>query len=436
MADPIIDLQTTVSDKAPARASFGVPLIAGKHTRFPELIREYSEASDMLVDGFTTSDPEYQMALVLKAQLPTVNRFKVGRLVQTTWSPVVHLTPTNATAGLVYSGVLNGEDIPVTVAPSDTAALIVDKVVLAATGIPGATVTDGTTHAIVTGSTDTILSLANLSEYYTVQDQTTITGANLQADLTAINNEDSDWYGLILTINSAQVITAAAAWVEANKKIYAPMSADSGVVNPSVTNDILSSLVAMGYERTALIYHPDIGGSQWANAAWMAVNCARDPGSYTPAFKELKGIRTANLRQSAITALQAKNGTRYTREYGLNMTYEGKTPSGRYWDVVRFLDWLDYTIKADIIAYLANNDVVPFSSKGIAASKGVIEVSLKKGVTAGGLDGVDQPPVVYVPEFSETTVGDRAGRILPNISWTGRLTGALHGFIIRGNVSV
>lgn len=436
MADPIVKLNITVSDKAPAVPSFGVPLIAGKHTRFPELVREYSEASDMLTDGFTTSDPEYQMALVLKAQLPTVNRFKVGRLVQTTWSPVVHLTPTNATAGLVYSGVLNSEDIPVTVAPSDTEALIVDKVVLAASGIPGATVTDGTTHAIVTGSTDKILSLANLSEYYTVLDATTINSANLQADLTAINNENSDWYGLILTINSAAAITAAAAWVEANKKIYAPMSADSGVINPSVTNDILSSLVALGYERTALIYHPDIGGSQWANAAWMAVNCARDPGSYTPAFKELKSIRTANLKQSAITALQAKNGTRYTREYGINMTYEGKTPSGRYWDVVRFLDWMDYTIKADYHAFFANNDVVPFGSKGLTLAKGVLDVALKKGVTAGGFDGVDSPPLVFMPAFADTTVGERASRVLKNVSFTARGSGALHGLEIQGNVSV
>lgn len=438
MADPIIDLQTTVSDKAPARASFGIPLILGRHTRFPNRIREYAEASDMLTDGFDPeADPEYQMALVLKAQVPAPAKFKVGRLLTTAaWTHTVVVTPTNITEGLVYEGTIDGEDVSITVGAASSVALICDALVIAATGITGVTATDNTTHVTFTGTAGKVIAFANMSEYYTLEDTTTVTGANVQTDLTAINNEDSDWYGVATTLNSAQMIAAVSAWVQANKKFHAPMTSDSEVINPSITDDIASSQLALSYDRTAMIWHPDIGGSQWANAAWLAVNLVLDAGSYTPAFKELKSVRTANLKQSAITALQAKNVTRYMREYGLNITYEGKTPSGRFADVVRFLDWLDFTIKADLYAYKANNLKVFYTNRGITSIKGVIEGSLKKGVIAGGLDGEDVPPVVTVPALSETSVGDRAARILRNISWTGRLTGALHGLVIRGNVSV
>lgn len=435
MADPIIDLQTVVSDKAPAKANFGVPLILGKHTRFPQRIREFAEASDMLTAGFQTTDDEYQGALVLKAQVPSPARFKVGRLLLTTWTHTVLVTPTNTTAGLVYEGTINGEDVSVTVAPSDTVALICDKLVAAATGIPGVTATDSTTHVTFTGATDKIVAFANMSPYYTIEDTTTINSGNMQADLAAINSENSDWYGVGTTVNSAQAHTAVSAWVQANKKFTTPMTSDSKVIDPGVTNDIASVQLGLSYDRTAMIWHPDIGGTQWANFAWLAVNLSPDPGSYTPAFKELRNVRTANLSQAAVTALQAKNVTRYQREYEQNITYEGKTPSGRFADVVRFLDWQDYVIKANYYAWQANALKRGFSNKDLASLRGNIEVSLKQGVTAGGWTP-DVAIVVNTPTLSETLPGDRANRVVKTVNWTAQLGGAQHAVVVRGSVSV
>lgn len=436
MADPIIDLQIVVSDKAPERDNFGIPLIAGWHTRFPDRVREYAQAKDMLTDGFTTADPEYQMALVLKAQNPAVRRFKVGRLALATFTHTVTLTPLNTTAGLVYPGEINGEDVSVTVAPSDTVALICDKLVIAATGIPGVTATDNTTHVTITGAAGKIVSFANMSEFCKVEDTTVVNAANLQADLNAILDEDRNWYGLALTINSADAIKAAALWTEANGKIFCPMTSDTEVTDAGVTDCIASQLVTLAYTRTALIYHPDIGGSQWANAAWLAINLAPDPGSYTPAFKQLTGVRTAPLRQGAKSALGAKRVTRYTVEYGYNVTYEGKTPSGRFFDVTRFIDWQSYTIEADAFALKVNHAKLGFTTPTTASVKGCVEGSLLKGIRAGGIDGVDTPPVVTVTPIRETTTADRANRIYDGVEFDFRLTGAMHGLRIRGNVSV
>lgn len=431
----IIDLQITVGDKAPEQANFGIPLIAGFHTRFPERVRTYAQAKDMKVDGFLETDAEYQAALVLKSQVPAPPLFKIGRLALATFTHTVTLAPANITEGLNYTGEINGEDASFSVPASASVALNCDALVLAATGIAGATATDNTTHVTVTGAANKVVSFANLSKHYVVEDTTVVNAANLQADLNAILEDDSSWYGLALTINSKQAIDAATAWVEANHKVMAEVSADSKVINPGVTNDVASGLVALSYTRNAGIYHPDIGGSQWANVAYLAVNLSPDPGSYTPAFKSLVGVRTVDLSAAARQALEAKNWSRYSREYGQNIIFEGKTPSGRFFDVVRFLDWLEFTIKADLHALLANNPKLGYDSKGIAAVKGCIEGSLRKGITIGGLDGVDTPPEVTVPALSATSAGDRAARLLRGISFTGRLTGALHSFIIRGDVS-
>lgn len=435
MADPIIKLNITVSNKAPEKPNFGVPLIAGYHTRFPDRVREYAKADDMLDDGFTTFDPEYQMALIIKQARPAPPTFKVGRLQAATWTHTVHLTPTLTTTSLVYGGEINGEDASVTVDASDTVALVVDKIVTAATGIAGVTATDGTTHAVLTGASNKLLSFKGLSEHYEVADVTTVNGANLQADLNEILDEDPAWYELLLTINTEDAILAAAAWTEANGKTFVYQTADTGVLDVGVTNDVASQLVALSYTRTAGIWHRDIGGSEWANAAFGAVNLNQDPGSYTPAFKELPGVSVDKLRAGAISGLEAKRVTRYTREYGINSTYEGKTPSGQFFDDTRFLDWLQYTIEADQFALRANAKKVPFSSIGIANAKGTLEISLKKGVIAGGLDGVDAPPEVTATALADTAVVDRTNRRYRGLSFRARLAGAIHGGDIEGEVA-
>lgn len=437
MAEPIIDLQITVSKVAPERPGFGVPMIAGFHERFPERSREYAQAKDMIDDGFEEDDPEYQLALIVKSQDPSPTRFKVGRLEAAGWTHTVRLTPTNVTAGLVYTGEINGEDAAVTVDPSDTVALIVDKVVAIAGPITNTNATDNTTSASVVAATpNTLLSFKGLSEHYKVEDITVVDGEDLQADLNEILDEDSDWYELLLTINCPDSIEAATAWTEANGKTFVYQTADTTVIDAGVTNDVASTLMAQSYTRTAGIWHRDIGGDEWANGAFGAVNLSMDPGSYTPAFKSLVGITADKLRQGAKTALAAKNVTRYTVQNQRAVTYEGKTPSGQFFDVVRFIDWLDYTIEADLFDLLANNPKVPYDTAGITMVKSTIEISLQKGITAGGLDGVDEPPVVNVPTLAETTPTDRSQRILRNVTFTARLTGALHGIAIRGTVSV
>lgn len=434
--DDIINIQITVTDKAPTRPNFGIPLIASFHTAWGDRVREYADPDDMLDDGFVAGDAAYKLATSIKSQNPAVRRFKIGRLEDATYTHTFTLTPTNTTAGLTYSGTINGEAFSFDVQSGDTVGDICDDLVTAINGLTGVTCTDNATYVTVTAdNSETIISVASMTEHLRLEDTTAVVSSDLAADLAAIQDEDSNWYGLVLEINSASAILAAAAWTETKTKIFIPMSSDGEILDAGVTDCVASQLKALSYTRTAGIWHRSLGGTEWANAAFLAINLAPDPGSYTAAFKSLAGISADSIRAGGLSALNTKYFTRYTEVGGVNVTFEGRTPSGRFIDVTRFVDWLQSEIQNDVYGLLINNPKIPYTNAGISTIKGAVEGALIRGRNAGGIAD-DTPIIVTAPDITETTASDRANRILRDVNFSARLSGALHGIVIRGTLSV
>ncbi len=429
-----IDLQIAIADKAPEKPGFGVGLIADYHTAWPDLVREYSAADDLLSDGFTSSSSVYQKAVDLKSQIPSPSTFKVGRLT-TPYVQTVRLLPRVTTEGFVYNGMIGSTAITYTVPVSATLASIataIELLVEAVTNVASSVVSTTIIEAVVTGP-----ALAfTFDRGMDVIDVTAAPGT-LADELSAIANEDDDWYGLLLVPQSKPVILAAAAWVEAQRKMYVPQSADWDVVDAGQTSDIATALVALAYTRTAGIWHRPILGAENADAAWLGLQLALDPGSYTAAFKTLAGVSVDDLRTGEMTALKNKKWTRYKRQRGANITFEGRTPSGRFIDVVRFVDWLTVEIETDLFFLLINNPKVPFTAAGISQAKGCVLGTLQRGKKRPN-DGLDPDftSIVTAPTVAETNATDRANRLLKTIQFTDRLSGALHGITIRGTISV
>lgn len=444
--DEIIEMNVTVTDQAPERPNFGVPLIASFHEQFGDRVREYSQPDDLLDDGFTTLSPEYAIATAMKAQNPTVQRFKLGRLTGS-FNHTLHLIPANLTVGYVYEFEVraSSNDAWVTVSyevqNGDDAELIVDGIVADLAAAADITATDATTHATLAADNagDIIYLRMPQDGHLRVLDATVTSGSTLASDLAAIEDEDPAWYGLILALNTEDTILAAATWCEARTKNFFPQSADWNVVDTGEDSDVASQLLDGAYTRTCGIWKRNVGGADWAAAAFAIQNLAPDPGSYTPAFKTLATIPVDKLRPGERTALKNKHWTRYTRVGGLNITYEGRTPSGRFIDVVRGIDWIKSEIQLDLYRYLYVNPKVPFSASGLAGAQGVVENAIRKGLPTAGNPGLvadDSPIVVEVPAIEETDVSDRANRLLRSISFSFRLSGALHGIRVVGTASV
>jgi hypothetical protein len=232
------------------------------------------------------------------------------------------------------------------------------------------------------------------------------------------------------------VVVAEALGTEANRKVYVPVSSDWDIVDPSSTTDLASDLVALALTRTAGMFHRGIRRQvDMLDGAWLGGMLAFDPGTITWAFKPLATVSVDTLRATERAALATKNWSHYERTNGANITFEGRTPSGRFIDVTHFVDWLHAEIQADVYALLINNPKVLYTTNGIELVKNAILGALRKGQARGGLAD-DTTPTVTVPTIDETDATDRANRILRDVTFTARLAGALHGIVIRGTVSV
>jgi hypothetical protein len=430
--DDIIDLQIEVSDKVPEKPNFGVPILVDYHTAWIDrFTAEYSQAADMLDDGFSVNDALYKMAVKVKSQNPAPSTFKVGRL-QTPYTQTVDLIPAVTTEGFIYRGVVNGVPIEYEVPAASTTQSIVEGIEPLVEAVTDVSSSEDDTKITATSPAGRLLE-HNWSRGMRVIDVTP--NAGFDADMALIFDEDSAWYGMTLGPQSEPYILAAAAWTEANKRIYIPQSADWDVVDSAQTTDVASQLRTLAYARTAGIWHRAIAGGEWAGAAFLSSFLGRDPGAATPAFKTLAGISADTLRAGEKSALAAKFFTRYIRQGGQNITFEGKTPSGRYIDVTRNVDWLDAEVRANIFGVFVNNPVVPYSDVGISLIRGAVEQALKTGQEIGVI-ATDPAPVVSVPKVLQTNPADRAARILRNVLFTARLNGAIHRVIVRGSVSV
>lgn len=436
--DDIVVENIVVQDAAPSGASFDTALLVGYHTAWvSNRVRTYTQPADLLADGFVVTDPLYLMSKIFCSQPNAPATFKVGRLANIP-TQLLHLLPLITTQGFVYQGSVNGVAWSYTVPGSATATTITTALVTLLSGLSGTgvTFTNGTTFVIATATAAGTIIAYTYNRGLGMQDVTP--DAGFAADIAAIQAEDNSWYGFVIANCSLAYNTAASSFAESAKKIFQAQSADTDLVNPGVVSgDIGSVMLALAYSYTWGAYHQPVGGSEWLNAGWLASTLSFSPGSAVTAFKTIAGVSADNLNASEKTALINKKWSRYTRQGGINITYQGYTPSGRFIDVTRFVDWLRVTMQLDCYSVLVNNPKVPYEDSGLSMIKGAVLGALKKGQTApnNGL-AISPAPVATVPLVANTNSSDRANRVLNQVTWSARLSGALQSLKISGTLSV
>lgn len=262
----------------------------------------------------------------------------------------------------------------------------------------------------------------------------------LADELADVEEFDSDWYCLLLETATEADILAAAAYIEAKRKIFIAKSSDADNFNPAVTTDVLSDLKAASYDRTGTLTkknqvtdHPD--------AAWAGLILPRDPGSVTWKFKTLSGVtvdvlnpteKNAVLRNEAGTG---KNGNTYTRVGGVNITEEGNMASGEFIDVMRGVDFIHARIQERVFFRMVNLPKIPYTNAGVNIIVGEINAVLQTAIGQGILRA-DPAPVITAPLVSTIDPIDRANRVLPDINFSAELAGAVHKTRINGVVTV
>lgn len=437
----IITITITAQTRTPDQAGFGLPLILSSTAAWTERTRSYTKLTDVAVD-FAATTPEYLAAQAVFAQSPRPSKLFVGRGNDSALTQQYEFTPA-VLANYKYSFyvALPGSSLALVTYTSDgtptateiTTGLKAAFDVLAPAGFTSSLQSSSTKLRLLANTAGNFLRVQcsdpNLVLLQDHADNTVATALN------AILVENKSWYGLITLYNSKLHIDAAAAWAEANKKLYAASTIDSAVRDTakSGTDDVAESTQAAGLTHTTIWWHADTG--EFLEAALLGAVLPLDPGSETWAFKALAGITVDTHTSTQRTNITSKNANFYEATAGLNMTWEGKVASGAYIDTERFVDWLEARLAEEIFGTLANAKKVPYTDKGIEMIRRDVNRVLEQAATPP-IEGITPDFSIFVPKVKNVSSADKAARVLNNVSFTATLTGAIHRTNLQGTISV
>ena len=258
--------------------------------------------------------------------------------------------------------------------------------------------------------------------------------ADIAASMAAIQNEDNSWYGVAVDQAMASDFAAIAAWVESAKRFSVLWTTDPNTYDATKSTDLASTLKALSYDRTAVIWHAQPSdGADYPDAAWMGEGFPYDPGTSTWAYKTLAGIKPDNVSGKE-TTLQNKNCNYYSEVGGVNITQEGKVASGEWIDIIIGTDWLEARLREEVFSALVNNRKIPYDDTGIAMIEGLVKGVLQRAAKAGILQ--EDSIVVTVPKYADIPQADKLARKLPDVKFRALYQGAIHRTTINGTISV
>lgn len=437
----------TALTRTPTRVGFGTPMVAGFHTAWPDRVRTYQSTSDMAADGITSTGvgaATYWNAAAIFSQNPRVKQIKVGRRTNA-WTQKVQLIVTTAVAGTVYKvsiGPLGGSlsTFTRTVPGSSTIAAEVTaiKALIDAAGFAMTTASAAGNTAV-----ECTANVAGTMFVFTNRNpelqflETTAAPGGISTDLDAIAAADNDWYGFVLDSSSKAEAVLAAAWCQPQTKVFFASTGDTenGVVGAAST--LVKQLKASGYNRSSVWTNYKVLPS-FEGPAIMGEEFPWPPGTGTYLGKPLLGVTVDAPSTTAETETVTQNGNVYTVVSGLSVTRPGVMASGDFIDVIVGTDWLTARLKEAVFGLIASQRRLPYTDGGIAMLRGAVLGVLKRaqGTVAnpGFLDpGVD--PIVTAPLVADVDPALRALRQFPNLTFSAKISGAIHSVTITGTIS-
>jgi hypothetical protein len=263
--------------------------------------------------------------------------------------------------------------------------------------------------------------------------------ANVDDDLSAINDENSDWWALCDSTHDENRALDIGTWIESQEKLFITVLSDIDNTTPAAgdTTSVAHSLMQAQLFRTAWWYDPNI--QNFPDVAIASKSFTKYPGQETWANQRLSNVDYNYINETTFNNLFAKNGNTFEPFRNIAITQNGKVAGGEWIDVIRFRDWLCEEIKTRVFLQMVDNRI-PYTDPGIAIIRTRVQQALDFGVTRGGIapaevdtDGNLVPSyTIDVPLSQSVSVNDKANRILRDVYFTARLAGAIHVVQIQG----
>jgi hypothetical protein len=443
----IVEVNITQNTQTVSQVSFSIPAIFGPTVTAGGPIQYFSTLAGMIAAGYTTGNPEYVRAQEILSQPLTPTEFAVGQYSAAVEQVDTISVNTLGGSGTVYDFDLNGTIISVTGGVNQQTVLgsLLTAIGVAFPTNPPVTGSVGgsgsgallTLTSSVAGAPVAYTSLTSNLTHANVTPNHSI--ANDIATAQAVNGGD-DWYGLTICSQVASDIEQVAAYIETQLKIFIADSTDANILTASTT-DVASVLQGKSYKRTGIIYAGTANDGR--AAAWLGGQLPQVPGSNTWMFVTLVGITPDFLNQTQIqncigiplAGVSGKNCNIYQTVGGVGITQQGFMSGGQFIDQTVGVDWLQSTMQSNIFSQLVNSPKIPYTDQGVAVIENAIRQTLLQGVANGLIDGTS-PIIVTAPLVANIPQVDRAARLLPSVTFSCRLAGAIQDIIINGTVSV
>lgn len=247
----------------------------------------------------------------------------------------------------------------------------------------------------------------------------------------------NEWYGFsLVSYTSGTDIEAAAKWAESNSKLFGfTYTAGNCPIDITVYNNTFGFFA--GDLKADTI--PD--GNTYAAIAYMAKCFSYTPGAETWALKTLRGVTPSNLSTTKVETLKNGNVNFYRTIANKDVSQEGKVGSGEWIDVIRFKEWLINKLQIEVFNFMVKNPKIAFNDHGITGIHNVIE-SVLSNAQGTGIDNdrydndgnIEKGYEVVVPKSADVSATDKKNRKLSGVTFTARLSGAIHETQIRGTL--
>lgn len=265
-----------------------------------------------------------------------------------------------------------------------------------------------------------------------------------------LENKNSEWYtmGFIKGYRDTDNLNLFATAIESRRKTLYITTNDSNTKINGNTTTFAYFCKNAGYKRSGADYSDD--ADLYPDMAYLGLQLPKTIGTTNWAFKTLPGIAdgqafefpATTFTEEELNIILAMNVNAYTTTlnadfmfYGTNLGGKNVDKEGEYIDIVRNIDFLQARIEEGILNLFLTKDIVPYTDAGIA----IIDNNLRSildtyGVKQGIL--VEGSVVTSLPARADVSEANRDDRILPSVTFTAELSGAIDKVIIRGTVFI
>lgn len=435
--DLVVDVVITKEFSNISKPNYGVACLFSSETPNSSFgtnkTKLYSSIEEVAKD-FNTSTVTYKKALAYFSQEPKPTKLRISKR-NTTVAQVTELVFSgNLATGHKINGSVNGFTLSETEFLTDeltTLGLIADKI-QAISGVSTAVEDAVNNKIVVTALNGYSLDLAGFEVSGTpnllVTYNTTTAGVTIANDIDEAILQNDDFYGILMTSNSAGDIFSLARRVEASKKTADVCTSSADVKNESINNDIASLLKAAGFGRTASNFHHAL--NEGLDIATMSQHLNNDPGSYMCCHKNFSGVSTSSLTTSEINALASKNCNFYIPVGGSGNYMWGIMTNGISKEIVRDMDYTNSEIAIGIFSLLKKVKKLPYSKPGIEAVTNQLNNVLGRLLRETVILRFEILP----PLLEEISEIDKNAHILPNVRFRAIIARGIKKVLIRGTM--